>query len=359
MTADEIVAFCRFARGRGFSCGVTGTLASVEAVRAADEGSSKFALRAALCSSKQEWDAFEKLYESFYAGAKRAEKPMVRRQTDARGSWVLTGRPGGTAAQLPDRDVAGAGVHARLKKMDFSIVPATDQAVLERLAERLLRRMSWRLSRRWKRGRERGRIDLRRTIHRSIARGGEPFDLRHKKRTREQARMVMLIDVSGSMSVYSLFFLRFAHAIGKHFRRAETFVFSTSLEEVTRLLRSRSLSEALKAMAGCAADWAGGTKIGESLAELTRHHARILSRDTIFLILSDGWDTGHPRRMSRELEFIRSRVRRVVWLNPLLGMEDFSPSTEAMANALPHIDVFAPAHSLESLLQVEKYLSHV
>lgn len=355
MTTTEIVRFCRFARANGFSAGVTETLSAVEAALAVDPGSEKFALRAALCSSKQEWDEFERLFESFAQPA--SIRPTKPKQTNPRGVWMLTGRSSNAALES-DREVTGAGVHARLKKVDFSSVPAGDQRTLEKLADRLLRRMSWRLARRLQLAAH-GRIDLRRTIRASIARGGEPMDLRHKGRKREQARIVTLIDISGSMSLYSLFFLRFAHALRRAFKRSDAFLFSTSLVDAGPMLRSRKLADALRLIAGCAADWSGGTKIGESLRDLNRRYARLLSRDTLFIILSDGWDTGDPERMAAELAAIRKRVRRVVWLNPLLGLEDYRPATQAMAFALPHLDVFAPAHSLESLLELERYLSHV
>jgi uncharacterized protein len=358
VTTPDVIRFCHLARANGFSAGVTETLAAVEAVRAVDAESSRFALRAALCSSKSEWDAFDRLYESYL----HPSTPLLPTRTAAHGVWMLTARSSDSAASAAEREVSGAGVHARLKKMDFSNVPQGDQRALEQLAAGLLRRMSWRLSRRLKLGELRGRIehiDLRRTIRRSIAHGGEPFELRYKRRPREQARIVMLIDISGSMSVYSLFFLRFAHAMHRYFRRADTLVFSTSLVKIGRTLRSRKMTDALAGLAGCAADWAGGTKIGESLAELNRRHSPLLARDTLFLILSDGWDTGDPERMAAELAAIQKRVRRVIFLNPLLGLADYQPATEAMAKALAHIDIFAPAHSLESLLELEKHLSHV
>jgi uncharacterized protein with von Willebrand factor type A (vWA) domain len=271
---------------------------------------------------------------------------------------MLTGRSTETSALQSDRDVAGAGVRERLKKMDFSSVPPGDQGALEQLAERLMRRMVLRLARRLHLS-ARGRINLRRTIRASIPRGGEPFDLRFRGRKRQQARIVMLVDISGSMSLYSLFFLRFAHAIHRAFRRSDVFLFSTSLVNAGPMLRSRKLANALRMLARCTADWSGGTKIGESMRELNRRYSRLFSREALFVILSDGWDTGDPQGIASELASIRKRVRRVIWLNPLLGLEDYRPATQAMALALPHVDVFAPAHSLESLLELEKHLAHV
>jgi uncharacterized protein with von Willebrand factor type A (vWA) domain len=355
VTSAEIVRFCRFARAHGFSAGVTETIAAIEAARAVDSRSEKLALRAALCASKQEWDEFGPLFEAFARPAS-VSTPRTK-QAHPGGVWMLTGRSSDAASQS-DRDIAGAGDHARLKKIDFSSVPPGDQRMLEQLADRLLRRMSWRLARRLRLS-VRGRLDLRRTIRASIGRGGAPIDLRYKGRNREQARIVTLIDVSGSMSLYSLFFLRFTHALRRAFKRSDAFLFSTSLFDAGPMLRSRKLADALRLLAGCAVDWSGGTKIGESLRRLNHGYARLLSRDTLLIILSDGWDTGDPERMAAELAAIRKRVRRVIWLNPLLGLEDYRPATDAMARALPHLDVFAPAHSLESLLELEKYLSYV
>lgn len=143
-TVSEVVRFCRFARANGFSAGVTETLASVDAVRAVDAESSKFALRGALCSSKEEWAAFDRLYESFLRSAPiDVTRPIFRNPRDPRETWVLTGRSADFGARESDRDIAGAGVHARLKKMDFSSVPQGDQTALEQLAQRLLRKMSW------------------------------------------------------------------------------------------------------------------------------------------------------------------------------------------------------------------------
>jgi uncharacterized protein with von Willebrand factor type A (vWA) domain len=253
--------------------------------------------------------------------------------------------------------ISGAGAEERLTTMDFSQVAPGDQAALEKLAQRLLERASVRLSRRLRISGRAGRVDLRRTIRRSIGRGGEPFDLSYRKRKREQARLVLFLDVSGSMNLYSLFLLRFAHALQKHFRRADTFIFSTSPVEITRELRSRQLPGALEILSRCPAGWSGGTRIGESLRAFNlRHSRKRLARETFFIVLSDGWDTGEPTLLAEELSAIRRRVKKLIWLNPLLGIEGYQPLTRGMAAALPHVDALAPAHSLDSLLALERYL---
>jgi len=168
---------------------------------------------------------------------------------------------------------------------------------------------------------------------------------------------VTLLDISGSMNPYSVFLVKFLYALQKHCRHVDTFLFSTGLVEITNLFRAPRLQDALEALSQQPAGWSGGTSIGGSLSEFNQLHLRKLrSRETLFLILSDGWDTGDPTVLAAELAAVKRRVRRLIWLNPLLGLKDYQPVTSGMKAALPHIDLFAPAHNLESLLALEKHL---
>jgi uncharacterized protein with von Willebrand factor type A (vWA) domain len=365
---DSIVDFCRFTKANGLPAGVKESLAALEAVRTVgvgDRQTLKAALRAVLCSSKADWELFEELFEAFWSGddsRRRAqvrirvvsEKPLESRQEKALAAPI----PGKfeTAEGQEGKSVLGATVQEKLKQADFSEITARDLADLEQIALRLLRQMSLRLSRRLKAAKLRGPVDLRRTIRLSISHGGDTIDLSFRNRRLQQLRLVILLDVSGSMNPYSLFLVRFAYALQKYFKRVDTFLFSTRLTDITAALRTRHLRDALNAVAREAADWSGGTKIGESLREFTLAHSRLLTRNTLFMVLSDGWDTGEPEALAAELSEIKRRVRKVIWLNPLLGMEGYEPVTRGMSAALPHIDVFAPAHNLQSLLELEGYL---
>jgi uncharacterized protein len=368
--ASAIVAFCRFARDHGISCGVRETLDSLQAARAVGVGDReglRLALRAVLSSSKQDWDRFDELFEAFWSERKGLlPRPSSDRRVNLCGQHSA-GALIGSQKPLSDREgaenakaVTGATALERLRRVDFSQIPENDLPELERAAMLLLRRMALRLSRRLKTSEPRGPVDLRRTIRRSISHGGDPVTLSRKGRKLARARLVILVDVSGSMNAYSLFLVRFAYALQRHMRRVNTFVFSTRLREVTASLKVRTLSEALRALSEESAGWSGGTKIGESLHDFNEHFAlRLLSRDTLVMILSDGWDTGEPEVVARELGTIQRRGGQVVWLNPLLGMEDYEPITRGMAAALPFIDVFAPSHNLESLLALEHALGVV
>jgi uncharacterized protein with von Willebrand factor type A (vWA) domain len=159
------------------------------------------------------------------------------------------------------------------------------------------------------------------------------------------------------MNFYSLFLVRFAYALQTCFDRVDTFLFSTDVVRISDLLRTRTLPDALRRLSQRAAGWSGGTKIGESLRQFAKlHGGKLLSRDTVFILLSDGWETGDPQLLADQMQAARRRVRKVLWLNPLLGLKDYQPLTRGMAAALPHIDVFAPAHNLESLLALERIL---
>lgn len=367
--ASRVVEFCRFCRESGVSAGVKESVDALNAARAvsvSDREILKSALRSVLCSSKDEWDQFDELFEVFWnrAEAEAAPKPRRKEQKEQRAPQgaiaTLIGRSDASQAAEDDggKAVLGATAHERLKRTDFSQTSQNDQAELERISMRLLKQMALRLSRRLKSMKQRGQVDLRRTIRRNISRGGDLIDLSYKARKVQQDRLVILLDISGSMNAYSLFLLRFAYALQKHFKRVDTFLFSTQVTEITPALRGRRLGQAMQTLGQQAAGWSGGTKIGESLRDFILFHGRrVLSRDTVFIVLSDGWETGSPEVLAEQLREIQRHVRRVIWLNPLLGLREYQPVAQGMSAALPYIDVFAPAHNLESLLALEKHLS--
>ena len=369
-SAASIVEFCRFARDNGLSIGVQQTLNAVEVAKTigvADRQELAIALRAVLTSSKEEWDRFTDLFEIFWSASPQGSNPVSKEDYEVR---FRTYRPQASSRALlalssseapssdrDGKDVSGASAEQRLQKIDLSDVPHDDLAALEKISLRLFRKMSLRLSRRRKSKNLADRVDMRRTIHRSIPRGGDPIDLVFNGKKLRKHRLVIFLDVSGSMNSYSLFLVRFAYALQKYFKSVNTFLFSTNVVEITDVLRSQDLPEALRGLSQRAAGWAGGTKIGESLKYFNQRHGRkLLSRNTVFIILSDGWETGEPDALAAELRAIKRRTQKVIWLNPLLGLDDYAPVTRGMSAALPYLNVFAAAHNLQSLLALEGYL---
>jgi hypothetical protein len=369
-SASSIIEFCQFARKNGLSNGVQQTLAALEAANAiglADRQVLASALRAVLSSSKEEWDLFTRIFELFLSTSQSTSGPDSKEGNERRfnahrpraSSRALIGLSGSDASQTESggKSVTGASTQQNLQKVDLADVPNDDLLALEQISMRLFRKMSLRLSRRCKIKNLAERVDVRRTIRRSIPRGGDPIVLAFRGRKPRKHKLVIFLDVSGSMNSYSLFLVRFAFALQKYFKSVNTFLFSTNVVEITDLLRTRDLLDALRGLSQRAAGWAGGTKIGESLRDFNRQHGRrLLSPSTVFIILSDGWDTGEPELLAAELRDTRRRVRELIWLNPLLGLEEYAPVTRGMSAALPHVDVFAPAHNLESLLALERYL---
>jgi uncharacterized protein len=369
-SAASIIEFCQFVRVHGLLAGVRQTLLALEAAQSIGEGDRQefaFALRTALTSSKGEWDLFLQLFDAFWNTSQKRSNPTP---SEAREAKLDTGEPktssqtltrdlisDETASEGEGKSVAGASAQQRLQKIDLSNVPQDDLDSLEEISLHLFRRMSLRLSRRFKIRDLADRVDIRRTIRRSIPRGGDPIVLAFQGRKPQKQRLVIFLDISGSMNSYSLFFVRFAYVLQKHFKRVGTFLFSTEIVEITDVLRTSDLREALRGLSRTAAGWSGGTRIGESLKEFNRRRGRkLLSGNAVFIILSDGWDTGEPEILAEELHQISERVRKVIWLNPLLGLEEYEPVTRGMAAALPYVDVFAPAHNLESLLALERLL---
>ncbi len=209
--------------------------------------------------------------------------------------------------------------------------------------------------------RRRGRrLDLRRTIHRSVSRGGTPIDLAWRRRKVKPLRLVVLLDGSGSMAPYTAFFVRFLHGVVDSFRESEAFVFHTRLAHVSASLRDRDVARAVDRLSLMAQGIGGGTRIGECLATFNRWHAkRVITARTAMMIVSDGYDTGAPERLGDEMRRLRRRCRRIIWLNPLIGWRGYAPEARGMQAALPYIDLFAPAHNLESLAALEPYLARI
>lgn len=363
---EAIAGFCRYLRKEGFGIGTGETLGALSAARLGlleDRAAWRRALRSLLASDRQQYDRFGALFEAYWTGAPRRRPnapPAARALAGSRRIPILLL----AAAKTPEPEQSehgsgGASAAEALRKKDFARAAPDDEARLEALAERLFRLMSLRLSRQLKPTRLQGHLDLRRTIRRSIPRGGTPVDLAHRARRPRRPHLAVLLDVSASMDRYSFFLLRFVHALGRHFARTDSFVFSTRLRCVTHELRRCRHPGQLAELATESEAWRGGTRIGACLEDFRlRFGHRALSGNTVVLILSDGLDTGEPAQLARQVSRIRRRARKVLWLTPLLGMEGYEPLTRGIQAVLPHVDQFLPAHNLESLLRLEAHLRH-
>jgi uncharacterized protein with von Willebrand factor type A (vWA) domain len=381
---QRLAGFARALRDNGFKVGLAETrdaLAILTLPLATRPARLKSALRSLFCATHSDWERFDEIFDAFWLGRGFRRKQTLSGSPTQRPAPLkrLTQPPiPQDGAGLPDHvqrrregDVdspdggrgrrEGASRSENLANVDLRhIVDPADIAQVHKLAVRLALAMRARLIRREQVRRRGRRLDLRRTIHRSVSHGGTPVELAWRRRKIKPLRLVVLLDASGSMSLYTAFFVRFLHGVVDAFREAEAFVFHTRLAHVSPSLRDRDVTRAVERLSLMAQGIGGGTRIGESLATFNRWHARrIINSRTAVMIVSDGYDTGEPGQLAAEMRRLRRRCRRIIWLNPLIGWRDYSPSARGMQAALPYVDLFAPAHNLESLAALEPYLARI
>jgi uncharacterized protein len=256
-----------------------------------------------------------------------------------------------------EQEVPGYSAEQILRGKDFSSFNPDELEEIIRLTAKLARKMAMRLSRRHKLSRRGHVIDLRRSMRLNIKYGGDPVELARKRRKIAKTKLVVICDVSGSMDIYSRFLLQFIYAVQHTFADVESFVFSTQLTRVTEYFEEQDIHEALETISHEVLDWSGGTRIGQSLKTFNDLYARsMIDRRTVVLILSDGWDTGEATLLGEQMDEVSRRAARVVWLNPLKASPGYQPLCKGMSTALPYIDIFASAHNLASLLDLEHYL---
>jgi uncharacterized protein len=201
------------------------------------------------------------------------------------------------------------------------------------------------------------RFDFRRTLRSSLRTEGEPFRRAWRHRRIKPRPLVLVLDVSGSMSPYARALLQFAHAAMRTAPRVEVFAFGTRLTRLTRALRQADPDAALLGASDLAQDWEGGTRIGESLAELLKRNSQTASlRGSILVLCSDGLDRGDPDVLAAQMMKLTRLAHRVVWVNPLKGSARYQPLQRGMAAALPYLDVFVPGHNVASLESLAELL---
>ncbi|MEO9774771.1 VWA domain-containing protein [Roseibium sp.] len=381
----RLAGFVRSLRDSGFKVGLAETRDALSLLRTPlmnRPSGLKGAYRALFCGRLSDWQRFDEIFDAFWTGrgvksgvkvtgsSTRKGAKTVRELMDAQGNRQesiagdverVPGEEDEDTGETPSGRREGASLAESLGQVDFRKIQ--DPEALEKahaLAERLARTMRVRLTRRDQQKRKGRRLDLRRTIRHSIAHGGTPIELIRKGPRERQLRLVILLDASGSMNNYTGVFTRFVHGMLDNFREAEAFLFHTRLVHVSSALSERDAGRALDRMGLMAQGVGGGTKIGEALADFNRWHAaRVIHSRTCVMILSDGYDTGEPAFLGEEMARLRRRCKRIVWLNPLIGWQGYAPTAGGMSAAMPYIDLFAPAHNLDSLAALEPYLARL
>lgn len=373
----QITGFARFVRAQRFSVGIQETLDSqrlAEAVGITNKRQLQQGLKSLLCASTDDWERFDTLFDAYWKRNKPRQNTIasIGGQAPREAALAEAGEPGRDAQfDVPEADAldavgansgdlsqGGASATESINGKNFDqLSEAAELRRMEDLAERLARRIRQRLLRRQRIDRRGERIDMRRTARASLRYGGLPLSLSFRQRRKQTPKLVILLDVSRSMSVYSYLFLRFARGILGAFKGADAFAFHTQLVHIGEAMREPSRRKLREKMALISAGFDGGTRIDKALESFNRHYARnVLGSRSIVIVVSDGYDTGEPEELVKQLHRIKRRARRLIWLNPLLGQDSYTPSTRCIMAALPLLDVFAPAHNLESLGALEQHL---
>jgi uncharacterized protein with von Willebrand factor type A (vWA) domain len=358
-------------RAGGARVGVGELLAAHRALAAidpADRATVYYALRASLCSRRDDLAAFDAAFAEWFS-APPPELLEPPETLDEVASLVLprVAVPAsevprvGPAEEVEVMPAAWSDVEL-LKDKDFADYTEAERRVARAIMRRLAGAAPTRPSRRTKPARRRGapphaaRPDLRRTIRSSLRSGGDPFE-RHWREPAERPRQLVLVcDVSGSMEPYARMLLQYMQACVAARRRVEAFVFGTRLTRVTGELAGRDPDRALERAAGAAEDWSGGTRIGDALATLNREHGRRLGRGAIVVLLSDGWDRGEPAQLRAEIARLGRCAHTLIWLNPLKAHPAYEPLTIGMQAALPYVDHFLAGNSLASLAELAELM---
>ena len=384
LVSRKLAAFLKTLRDNAYAVGLhegRDAAALIAAGYAEKPGLLRVAFKHLFSARKSDWDRFDGLFDAFWLGrrvksrsittgsAKPANNPSLKSLQDSQSE-----RTGNEAAtdQIPSADEApgdrsgegrmeGASRADNLAEVDFRKLADPDQIEqAHAAAARLARIMRTRLTRRDLARRRGYRLDLRRTIHGNISHGGVPISLVKRQRKQKPLRLVMLLDASGSMSMYTGVFLRFIHGVLDEFREAEAFIFHTRLAYVSDAMKEKDPSRALDRLSIMAQGAGGGTRIGESLQTFNRWHAaRVIHSRTVVMIVSDGYETGDAALLGREMAALAKRCRRIVWLNPMLAWQGYAPEAAGIKAALPHVDLYAPANTLKSLAELEPYLAQL
>jgi uncharacterized protein len=366
----NIVEFCRLLRDRELlvtPSEVIDALHTTRAIDLSDRQEVKLALRSVLTARPEDLPVYDATFEEFWRTRlflrpeERDDEGVISKDLDSQGEEKSVPQIAqGDQPRDDGDDELEMPLYSPVEVLaarDFSSFRADEMAEIARAIMVLARKLATRESRRYRSTRRGHAVDLRRTFRRNIKFGGTVVELARKRRKIRKPRIVLICDVSRSMDTYSRFLLQFIYALQNTLGRVESFVFSTRLTRVTDYFDSGDIYRALDRIAMEVPDWSGGTRIGYSLRTFNEEWAlRLVNKYTIVLVMSDGLDTGDASLLEEEMEKLQKRAARMIWLNPLLGNEDYRPLARGMSAALPHVDLFASAHNLASLQALGRHL---
>ncbi len=405
----RVTGFTRFLRAHDFTVGhadTQGMLAVLGKGSLADAATVRRRWKALTVGNRSQWQAFDGLFDRYWLYSDRecffdrSSVPSAATGTAGSTAGSIPWKPlpdalggdqqpfeapddsgddsaapdEGTSSMLPpvgstddiDPDDAGTGKlfgssddYRRRVDLRHVVNPEEIRAA-ERQARELAVAIRYRLSRRYE-ARQRGQqLDLRKTLRANLSHGGEPLTLIRRSPPTKPVRIVVFLDISGSMQHYSRFFLQFIKGLVNEWFDTDAYLFHTRLIRATDVLRDKDAMKSMYRLSQLAEGFGGGTNLARSLKSFNQEYAKVsLTSRTVVFILGDGYDTGGAERLAEQLAQLKRRVRRLVWLNPLLGWENYRPQNASMKAAIPYLDGFAAANTLESLARIEPMLARL
>ena len=384
MIADQgalganIVHFAALLRRAGLPVGPDSVIAAGQALGLLgieDRGEVRTALRALMVQRHEQQDVFDQAFELFWRDPTAANQAAMLAMLDGKkpqddhrptpGSRRVAEAMASPREQRPREErppeldaTMTVSEREQLQSMDFEQMSAAQIARAKAEITRLALPLDRQKTRRWRRDPAGARIDLAATLRLSLRRGGEIMDLSRKRRIVRPPPLVVLCDISGSMSRYAQVLLHFLHAVANSRDRVHVFLFGTRLSNITRQLRHRDAEVAFQMVAAAVPDWSGGTRIGESVALFNRRWAkRVLGQGAVVLLMTDGLDRDGAEGLSEAMDRLHRSSRRLIWLNPLLRWQGFQPKSQGIRAMLPHVDEFRTIHNLDSLRSLIDLLS--
>lgn len=366
--SENVIAFCRFLRNYSFTIGVHEQALALEAlsmINFNEKENFKDALRTILVKNVQNLHKFDRLFDDYWkeleksmdSKIKDSEERNQKKQSQADAtfnnlkSWIA-----GKKSE-DEQELSAYSIGENLSEKDFSTIPKEDLDEVMQIIREMSKALAVKTNRRHLKSHNHKQFDLRNTIRKNLKRGGELIEIAYKKPKKNRLKLIMLCDVSKSMDLYSAFLVQFIYAFQSVYRNIETFVFSNSIHKITQELKNKSFEEAMRELSQQVIGWSGGTQIGLSFKDfLNNYSIQLLDKQTIVLILSDGWDTGEVEILKDSMQIIQQKARKVIWLNPLSGNPNYSPSVQGMSAALPFVDIFASVHNVESLRKIGKFI---
>jgi uncharacterized protein with von Willebrand factor type A (vWA) domain len=362
----NVVAFCRLLRNEGLPIGLSeeiDTLRALGMISITDPEDFRISLRTILARSQKEQHHFDQLFEFYWHGKLQADsthlglrkKHSLHTPKQSLLNPVL--KNWNEAVEKQEEGLSGYSPLELLKRKDFSSIKDEDFKETIETINKLKKVLNTPRSLRYRKSLHHHLLDFRKTMRLSLRNAGEVIEVAHKERAPRPMNLVLLCDVSGSMENYSKFLISVIYSLQSAYNRIETFVFSTALTRLTSIIKRKSLKQVLQDISESVPDWSGGTRIGECFQELLEHYGDKITKNTVVLILSDGWDVGDVDLLDQSMKMIHQKSKRVIWLNPLLGSSEYEPSCLGMQRALPYIDDFLPAHNVQSLRDLCNHLA--